>query len=212
MQKYSLSKRLLSVVLCAALIVPLLSSFHPAEAANKTLLLQQAQNLAIANSSDISKKANEIVLKQMKYVEAVKGIQAKVKNLTSFRWTPLLSFKFPEKLKLTEEYELNVKPLTLQAEIDTMRHEMNDMRFSALADVNKLYTKLYVTQEKIRFTSERLKAAEDELKRNKARLATGAATQEDITKMQSAVDKLTTELSNLKRNFETDKQKLSDMI
>ncbi len=206
------SDRVLSIILCAALLIPLLSSLLPVQAADKTFLLQQAQTLALANSSDISKISNEIVLQQMNYVEAVKGIQAKVKNLKSFRWSPLLTFKFPQQLTLTQEFELNVKPLTLQAEIDTLRHEMNDLRFQVLDDVNKLYTQLYVTQEKIDFDEDRLVAAKDELSKNQARLLTGNASQDDITKMQASVDKLTSELSELKRSFEADKKTLSDMI
>ena len=200
------------MLLCATLMIPVFASSLSAQAADKTLLIQQAQSLAIANSSEITKISNEIILKRMKYVEAVEGIRAKVKNLTSFRWSPLLSFKFPQKLKITEEYELNVKPLTLQAEIDVLQHQMSDMRFQVLDDVNKLYTKIYVTQEKISFDEDRLKAAQDELDRNMARLLTGNAKQEDIDKMQKEVDKLTSELSELKRGFETDKKTLSDSL
>ena len=39
----------------------------------KSLLLEQAQNLAVSNSSDITQKSNEIILQEMKYVEAVDG-------------------------------------------------------------------------------------------------------------------------------------------
>lgn len=205
-------RQLISTVLCFALFVLLFSPLHSAEASNRVLSLALATRMAITSSSDITKKNNEIILKQMKYVEAVKGIQAKVKNLRSFRWTPLLSFKFPEQLNLTEEYELNVKPLTLQTEIDTLRHEAYDLRFGVISDVSKLYSNLFVEQEKISFTAQRLALAEDELSRNKARLITGDATQSDIDKMQSSVDALTTSLSTLKRDFEDKKQKLSDLI
>ena len=129
----------------------------------KSLLLEQAQNLAVSNSSDITQKSNEIILQEMKYVEAVDGIKAKVKNLRSFRWSPLLSFKFPEQLNMTEEYELNVKPLTLQAEIDTLRHEMNDLRYQAIADASIAYTDAYILQEKIAFNEERLASAQEQL-------------------------------------------------
>lgn len=204
--------RFLSLALCLTLFMSLFSALSNVEAANKTLLVEQAQRLALASSKEITKKGNEIILKQMKYVEAVKGIQAKVKNLRSFRWTPLLSFKFPEKLNLTEEYELNIKPLNLQTEIETLRHEQSDLKFKVLAEVNKLYTEVYVLQEKITFTSQRLATAESELARNRQRLITGDATQADIEKMQSSVEALTSELSNLKRSFEDKKQKLSEMI
>ncbi|MEG1917810.1 MAG: TolC family protein [Oscillospiraceae bacterium] len=203
-------RRLLALSLCLVMALSLLQT--GARAAERTLLLPQAQNLALAKSPEITKKSNQILLKQMKYVEAVKGIQAKVKNLRSFRWTPLLSFKLPQKLNLTEEFELNIKPLTLQTEIDTLRHALGDLRFAVLEEVNQLYTDLYVLQEKISFTAARLAAAEGELSRNRARLVLGDATQKDIDKMTASVEALTTELSTQKRSFESDKQKLSERI
>ena len=178
----------------------------------KSLLLEQAQNLAVSNSSDITQKSNEIILQEMKYVEAVDGIKAKVKNLRSFRWSPLLSFKFPEQLNMTEEYELNVKPLTLQAEIDTLRHEMNDLRYQAIADASIAYTDAYILQEKIAFNEERLASAQEQLARNQARLATGGAVQSDVDTMQGTVDSLTEELATQMRSFQTAKEELSDLI
>ena len=140
-------------------------------------MLEQAQYLAVSNSDEITKTSNEILLQEMKYVEAVDGIKAKVKNLTSFRWSPLLSFKFPEQLTMTEEYELNVKPLTLQAEIDTLRHKLNDLKYQAIADASNAYTDVYILQEKIALNESRLEVAQEELERNKARLTTGEAVQ-----------------------------------
>ncbi|NLV86821.1 MAG: TolC family protein [Clostridiales bacterium] len=207
-----ISAKTLSVVFFLGLFVSFFAMFSPSLAANRFLSPEQSQNLALSHSSDIKMKNNEIILKQMKYVEAVKGIQAKVKNLKSFRWSPLLSFKFPQSLNLIEEYELNTKPLVLQTEIETLRHEMADLRYAVLRDVNTQYAEVYILQEKIAFTSERLAAAEDELSKNELRLISGKANQADIDKMKSAAEALTTELSEQKRSFEDKKQKLSDLI
>lgn len=199
----------LLALLCSILLFPTAGS----SAANpKPLILKQAQNLAVSNSSDITKTSNEILLQEMKYVEAVDGIKAKIKNLTSFRWSPLLSFKFPQQLAMTEEYELNVKPLTLQAEIDTLRHEMNDLRYQAIADASIAFTDVYILQEKIAFNEERLATAESDLARNQARLVTGEAAQSDVDDMQATVDSLTEELANQMRSFQTAKEELSSLI
>ena len=203
----------LSCLLCIALLVSALPQVSPsAGAAERVLLLEQAQSMAISNSSDITKKDNEIILKQMKYVEAVDGIKAKVKNKTSFRWSPLLSFKFPEQLTMVEEFELNTKPLTLQAELDTLEHERNDLRYAAKADASKAYIEVYVLQEKIAFQEERLATAQAQLTRNQARLATGEATQTDVDNMQKSVEELTSQISELKRSFQSGKEDLSDLI
>lgn len=206
-------RRLLSLLLCLLLLVSLLpQAALPAAAASRTLLLEQAQGMAVAASRDITKKTNEIILKQVKYVEAVDGIKAKVKNLRSFRWSPLINFKLPEKLDLTQEYDLNIKPLTLQAELDTLRHEVNDLRYQALADATDTYTQVFLLQEKVRFTQTRLDTAQAELSRNQARLAAGSAAQSDVDNMTKKVEKLTAELSGLKREFQLAKESLSDLI
>lgn len=179
---------------------------------NRTLLMEQAQWMAVSASRDISKKANEITLQKMKYVEAVAAIKAKVKNLTTLRWSPLLSFKFPQKLDMTQEYDLNIKPITLQADISTLQHEWSDLRYAALLEANNAYLEAYVLQEKIRFTEERLERAKQELERNQLRLRSGDATQSDIDKMQKSIETLEQEYTTQKRNWESAKVELSEII
>lgn len=168
--------------------------------------------MAISNSSDITSQNNQIILKRMKYVEAVEGIKAKVKNLRSFRWSPLLSFKFPQQLNLTEEYDLNIKPLTLQTEIDNLVHELKDLEYEITHTVNQQYFDVYYLQETTVFTQARLNDAQEQLKRNRAKLMTGDATQTDVDRAQSSVDTLTTDLSNQLREFESAKAALSDTV
>ena len=204
--------RIMTAAFCCAMLLAF-AALPPAEAASsKTLQLSQAQNMALSNNEEINKTYNQILLKQIQYTEAVDGIRAKVKNLTSFRWTPLLSFKFPEQLDMSEEYDLNVKPLNLQTEIDVLRHQMATQEYSELAALNKSFLAAYVNQEKAAFTEERLAAAQAELERNQARLSTGEATQNDVDTMQSSVDTLTSDLAQQKRNLQTSLQELSDLI
>lgn len=198
--------------LCAALLCPLLTTHTHADLAERTLRLEQAQRMALNTSSDITRQNNQIILKQMKYVEAVEGIRAKVKNLRSFRWSPLLNFKFPEQLDLTEEYDLNIKPLTLQAEIDTLRHGLEDLEYEITHEVNQQYFEVYSLQETVVFTQERLEDAETQLARNQAGLSTGSATQSDVDKARKSVETLTSDLAAQLREFEAAKTKLSDLI
>lgn len=205
-------RRVVSLLLCFSLILPLFSGSPVTAAAPKTLQLKQAQSMALSNNSEITKTYNEILLKEIQYTEAVKEIKAKVKNLTSFRWTPLLSFKFPEQLDMSEEYDMNVKPLNLQTEIETLRHKMATQEYEELAKINNAFLTAYINQEKAAFTEERLTAAQEELTRNQARLSTGEATQADVDTMQSSVDKLTSDLSQQKRNLQTSLEEVSDLV
>ena len=162
--------RMMSLILCCTLLCSLFSGLSGAALNKRTLTLEQAQQMAVSHSSDITKQKNQITLKRMKYVEAVEGIKAKVKNLRSFRWTPLLSFKFPQQLALTEEYELNIKPLTLQTEIDNLVHGLEDMRYEAIYEASQLYNEVYILQETTAFTQLRLESAQQQLERNKGKL------------------------------------------
>ena len=168
--------------------------------------------MALNASSDMNKQKNQIILKRMKYVEAVEGIRAKVKNLRSFRWSPLLSFKFPQQLKLTEDYDLNIKPLTIQTEIETLRHGLDDLKYEVTHKVNQQYFEVYLLQETVSFTRSRLEDAEAQLKRCRAGLNTGSATQSDVDRAQKSADTLTKSLATQLREFETAKTKLSELI
>ncbi len=205
-------RRAVSLLLCLSLLLPLFACPPAIAAASKTLQLKQAQSMALSNNTEITKTYNEILLKEIQYTESVKEIKAKIKNLTSFRWTPLLSFKFPEQLDMSEEYDMNVKPLNLQTEIEILRHKMTAQENDELAKINKAYLSAYVNQEKAAFTEDRLEAAREELSRNQARLSTGEATQADVDTMQSSVDKLTSDLSQQKRNLQTSLEEVSELI
>ena len=204
--------RLSALLLCAVLVWPSMTADSEAALSSRSFRLEQAQRMALSTSSDISKKNNQIILKQMKYVEAVEGIRAKVKNLRSFRWSPLLSFKFPQQLDITEEYDLNVKPLTIQTEIDTLRHGLEDLKYEITHKVNQQYFEVYLLQETTAFTQRRLDDAKTQLERNKAGLRTGKATQSDVDRAQKSVDTLTKDLSSQLREFESAKTKLSELV
>lgn len=195
-----------------ALIVP--QTFLQADASliDLTLSLGQAQSMAVSHSDAISQQANKILLKRMKYVEAVEGIRTKVKDLRSFRWTPLLSFKFPQKLKIPQEYDLNAKPLTLQAEIDTMVHKKADLVFKETGKATEQFYEVYLLQESSKFTQQKLDDAKDQLKRNTAGLLTADATQADVDLAKSSVEKNEQKLAAQLRDFEKAKKDLSDTI
>ncbi len=212
MKHGSTHRRLTALALCAALLAPLLVTHTYADLTKRTFRLEQAQRMALSSSSEITKQKNQIILKQMKYVEAVEGIRAKVKNLRSFRWSPLLSFKFPQQLTLTEDYDLNIKPLTIQAEIDTLRHGLEDLEYEVTHTVNQQYFEVYLLQETIAFTQARLEDAKTQLSRNQAGLSTGSATQSDVDKARKSVETLTASLATQMTEFENAKTKLSELI
>jgi hypothetical protein len=210
-------KSVFSAFLCIVQLCTVLMIFPAAQSAYaaavpRSLRLSQAQHLALSNCRDIAKIINQIFLKRMKFTESVARIRADARNKQTLRWTPLLSFKLPEKLDLVEEFELTMKPIVLMQEITSLQHKMNDLRFNAINNVNKAFFNVYVLQEKIAFTEVKLELAELELARNTARLAVGSAKLSDIETMEGTVESLVEELAQLKRNFHSAKVDLSDII
>ncbi len=178
----------------------------------KILTVSQAKKLALSNSKKYKTIKSDITLLNVKYEQAVKSIALKKHNMSTFRWTPLLSFKFPEKANLAEEYEFTYKPLQIQSDIKAKKHELSDIVYEIYEETDLLFINLYVCQEKINFNNQRIENLKKDIKRNQVRLLTGEATQEDLDKMQSSLSKLEMETATQMRSFETSKQDLSNII
>lgn len=208
------AKRYISLVIVVAMTVTMLSvnDFQIAMAAPRTLRLSQAKNLALANSSDYRKIKNKIELKKVSYAQAVKSLKLKKKNMSTFRWTPLLSFKFPEKADLLDEYEYVYKPMQIQNEITELKHELNDTVYSVYEETANLYTEIYSYQEKIAFEEEQLESLEKNLEKNKNRVLLGLASMNDVEVIEKSIESMKSTLAADIREFETKKKELSDMI
>lgn len=176
------------------------------------MTLSRAQSLALANSRDYKRVRAKIELQRVKYAAAVKSIQMKKKNMATFRWTPLLSFKFPEQPALADAFEWQYKPVQISSQITILQHQLTDTRCAVLEKTSLLYAQTYVCQEKISCLEEELKQKQKTLAKNKVRLAAGDASQADLDKLTQSIRKLTTELSQQLRSFETDKEKLTQMM
>ncbi len=209
-------KRAFCVVLCLSFIVcsnSILGKGTTAEAARgKTLSLTKAKQLALANSESYNKIKNSIALKEVGYSNAVKSLQLKKKNLTTFRWTPLMSFKFPQKLTLDQESEFKLKPMQIQNEITELKHDLNDEIFAVYEKVSSQFTKVYTLQESIKFSEEQLVKKEEALTKNEGRLAKGEASQKDVDSLRKTIETITKKITENKRNFEAEKEKLRDII
>ena len=113
--KKSFWKKSIGLCLCMALLA---GAFLPSvQAAQQPLLLSQAKNIALANSASYRQIRSKIALKEVSYKQAVKSLELKIKSKTTFRWSPLLSFHFPEPLSLKDSSDATFKPLQMQGEI-----------------------------------------------------------------------------------------------
>lgn len=210
-----IKKRIIAFMCILSLLVSAFSMFSlntGADAAAKTLTIIQARRLALAKSKSYQKIKSKISAKEVAYDAAVKSAKLIRKNLSTFRWSPLLNFTFPTSANFDQEQEMVVKPMLIQGEISSLRHDLTDEVYEVYSKANEAYIECYMLQEKIRFNEERLTNNKETLEREKIKLVTGDAKQADIDKLSSAIEALESKLTGDKRSFESAKEELSDQI
>ena len=180
-------------------------------AQTRTLTLAQAKKLALANSKSYKKIKAQILIKETKYTNAVKSLKLKKKNKESFRWSPLLSFKLPEQLDAVEEFDYLYKPLEYQSEINSLRHEQNDLVYEIYEQITNLYISAYTLQETIAFNQERMTQLQETLSRNQAKLAIGEAKQSDVDTIEKSIRTVNNTIAADTRSMEAKKSEIKDM-
>uniref|UniRef100_UPI00405600B6 TolC family protein n=1 Tax=Agathobacter sp. TaxID=2021311 RepID=UPI00405600B6 len=202
------------IILIFSIFMGMLATINTveAQAAEQTLTLDMAKALGLANSSDYEKLESELSVKEASLKQAIKSIREKKKNMSAFRWSPILSFKFPEQPNLSEEYEFQFKPIQIQAEIDVLEQKLTDQVLAVYEEISNLYIDIVVTEQSVAFNEERLAEMEQTLKQNQLKLAFGQATQSDIASMQKSIQALNGRISGAMGNLENYKKKLSTAI
>lgn len=205
-------KKLTAVTLAAVLLTVMIQPAQPVQAAAYTLLLSQAKTIALANSDSYRRIKSKIALKEVAYKQAVKSVQLKIKNKRTFRWSPLLSFKFPEKLNFEDESDFVYKPAQIQNEITKLRHDLTDEIYAVYDSVEQAFLKAYTYQEKIAFEEEQLEGLQNTLAKNQGRLILGLASRGDVEAMEKNITAAKEKLAQDMKNFETAKTKLGDLL
>ncbi len=206
-----------TLILCALLselVMPYLCTDYADRvwAADRVITLSQVQELAMANSTDYKKTLNKIELQEIKYAAAVKSAAMEKKNKSTFRWSPLLSFKFPQQADFSEANEWEYKPLQISTTITELKHQLTDIKTESRETAALKYIEAYVCQEKIAFWENNLESIRKSLERSRAKLLTGGASQNDIDRMEQKAEKLTSNISLQTKTLESAKSSLSSLI
>lgn len=210
-----IKNRTLTLLLAVCMIIPAGWSMAPMNckaAEAKTLTLTEAKKLAVANSDSYEKVESQLSVKQASLSQAYRSIREKQKNMSTFRWSPLLSFKFPTKPDLSEAYEFQFKPIEIQSEIDSLEHQLTDVVLEEYEKVSTLFVDAVVLEESIRFNESRLAVFEEQLVKDKAKLKLGEASQNDIDILNTNITSLQNKIAEDRRSCEQIKKKLSDAI
>ncbi|WP_029322102.1 TolC family protein [Butyrivibrio sp. AE3004] len=178
----------------------------------KVLTLKACRNLAIQNSTDYESAEMAIESKKAAYESAVKAINLKKLSMAQFRWSPLLSFKFPTSPDFSEASEFTYKPISIQYEIQIAEHKLQDKTYEIAEKVNNLFVEIVVLQESLAFNERRLEVLKTGLARNEKKLLIGQANKSDVEKLQKKVETVTGKIAADKRNYEANLKKLSNML
>lgn len=178
----------------------------------KKLTLAAARRLAIENSTEYESAELTIEAKKAAYESAVKSVKLKETSMKQFRWSPALSFKFPQTPNMAEASEFKFKPIAKQYEVSVAEHNYQDKVFAINEKTNNLYCEIVVLQETIAFNERRLEATKDGLAKNQARLRLGLATKSDVDKIDKKVTALNNKVAADRRTLEADLKKLTKMV
>lgn len=196
-------------VLAAVMFITGIQPPQPVLAAGiNTVDVAVLKRTALNRSAAYEKVENKLELAQAKYVQSVKKLRLKEENQRSFRWSPLLNFKLPEKPNLSDAFDYSYTPLALQSEIDQLNHELGDTVYAVYEAVELHFVEAYRLQEMIAFNEERLLAAEQNLQKNRARLAVGQAKESDIAAMEQKKGRLEKTVASDMRSLSAVKGKL----
>ena len=206
--------RIIGIVLCMAVLFSALAAYPPmrTEAANKVMTLKTARTLALRNSSAYELAEMKVDSKQAERESALKSIKLKKKDLSTFRWSPLLKFKFPTKPNFTQASEFQLKPVTLAGEIQIAKRNVQDVVYQVTENVNNLYVEIVTLQETIAYNEKKYDSIQVGIEHNKERLKMGEANQSDIDRQRKKADTLNQTLARDRRTLEADLKKLSSML
>lgn len=210
-----MKKPIISAILILLTAFTVTADLVPAsqvEAATKTLDITTAVRTALSYSDEYEEVQNDISLQEIKYQSSVKKLRLKKKRQESFSWSPLLSFKLPEKADISDETSYEYTPLELSAKIEQLDHKKSDTVYSVYEETELLFVTCYQLQEQISYNEDRLESAKTSLKKNKAKLLIGQATQTDIDTIEKKISTIESSLTSDKRNLEANKTKLSDAM
>ncbi|MBQ3105285.1 MAG: TolC family protein [Lachnospiraceae bacterium] len=182
-----------------------------ARAEDPLFTMDTAISTAISNSEEYAKLESELAVKEVELKQAVKTIRLKQKNMSTFRWSPLINFELPEKPDLGEEFEFQFKPIQIEAEIDVLEHKLTDQKLATTQEVTTLYTDILVGIQEVEFYEGRLEELRERLEKTRADVKVGGSTVNDAETLEEKIQTFQNSLAAKQRDLMNNKKKLSEM-
>lgn len=208
-------RRFIAALLCAAMCIIELS-FFPCGAnhvyAATRLKLSTAKSLAVANSEKIESLDIQIDAKKAARTSAVRSLRERERSMGTFRWSPLLNFKFPTTPNEAEAFEFQFKPTQLDYNIKTLEHKMDDQKLSEYEKVSNIYIDIISSTAEISFLEERIHTLSETVQKNRARVTLGMATQDQVEQQQKKLEGMKNDLAAEKKKLLRSKEKMGKLV
>ncbi len=210
-----LLKRTIAALLCAAMCIIELT-FLPvggdcAYAATR-LKLSTAKSLAVKNSEKIESLDIQIDAKKAARTSAIRSLRERERSMSTFRWSPLINFKFPTTPNEAEAFEFQFKPTKLDYNIKTLEHKRTDQKLTEYESVSTTYITIINSTAEIAFLNDRIKNLSEAVLKSKARETVGLASADEVKQQQKKLDGLKKDLAKEKKTLLRAEEKMGKMI
>ncbi len=210
-----LLKRTIAALLCAAMCIIELT-FLPvggdcAYAATR-LKLSTAKSLAVKNSEKIESLDIQIEAKKAARTSAIRSLRERERSMSTFRWSPLINFKFPTTPNEAEAFEFQFKPTKLDYNIKTLEHKRTDQKLTEYETVSTTYITIINSTAEIAFLNDRIKNLSEAVLKSKARETLGYVSAEEVKQQQKKLDGLKKDLAKEKKTLLRAEEKMGKMV
>ena len=193
-KKSHIGKRGVALAVVFCILFGLFVSPGAAEAKkqkDQLLTLSAAKRLAIANSEKIEGLEVQIMTKEASVASATRALKERERDMGTFRWSPLLSFKFPTKPNESEAFEFQFKPTQLNNQKKILQHKMTDAESEISEKVSKTYIDIISADQALAYDNLRVRKLSASLDKIKLRREEGSATAKQVETAQKRYDAAT---------------------
>lgn len=204
-----LLRRTVAFLLVLALCLPAAVSFWPETVlAAGIMKLATAKSVAVARSDKIEGLELQIVTKRAARDSAIRSLREKEHNMSTFRWSPLLSFKFPTKPSEAEAFEFQFKPTQLEYQIKELQHKITDEKLAEYEKVSNLYIGIIQAKQELDYLEKRIKSMNGALGKARAKQTTGEVSKDAVENLEKRLDTLNNKRTEQETKFQRNKEKL----
>ena len=204
------SKRVISFVLAASIAIPVSLCVRPetVQAAGGMMKLSTAKSVAVARSDKIESLELQITTKRAARDSAVRALREKEHNMRTFRWSPLLNFKFPTKPSEAESFEFQYKPTQLEYQIKDIQHKITDEKLAEYEKVSNLYIGIIQAEQELNYVNKRIENVDLAYQKAQVKQKTGEVSEDVVENLKKRLDTLKSKKTEQETKFQRNKEKL----